>query len=288
MDKPGVTVIIPCYNSSRFISKTIDSVFNQTYENLEIVAIDDGSKDETREILKGYLPKIRILHHPGNANLGEGASMNLAIIETESDLIAFLDHDDIWYPNKIKEQVGVFQKYPDVALVYTNGYVIGENDNILYNMLPDDFREENVPGKILLNCYIRTTSSVMVRRNVLNQIGSFNTDLYTVDHELWVRISEVARFFYLPEYLTGYRSHGAGQKSLSRKMWEDEFILLREACKRYPYGVDLKRRRLAVLYYRLGEFDWNHNDYFRAVKNYFLAGILDPFRAVQRILNKAF
>ena len=287
MDKSEVAVIIPCYNSSRFIRKTIDSVFNQAYEDLEVVAIDDGSKDETREILEGYLPKIRILHHPGNANLGEGASMNLGIIETGSDLIAFLDHDDIWYPNKIKEQVGVFQKYPDVDLVYTNGYVIDENDNILYKMLPDNFQEENVPGKILLNCYIRTTSSVMVRRSLINGIGSFNTDLYTVDHELWVRMSEVGRFFYLPEHLTGYRCHGTGQKSLNRKMWEDEFILLREACKRYPYGVDLKRRRLAVLYYRLGEFDWNHNDYFRAVTNYFLAGILDPFRAIQWIINKA-
>jgi glycosyltransferase involved in cell wall biosynthesis len=288
MDKPGVTVIIPCYNSSRFIKKTIDSVFKQTYENLETIAIDDGSKDGTREILEGYLPKIRILHHRGNANLGEGASIRLGIIETGSDLIAFLDHDDIWYPNKIKEQVGVFQKYPDVALVYTNGYVIDENDNILYKMLPDDFREENVPGKILLNNYIRTTSSVMVRRNLINRIGSFNADLYGADHELWVRMSEVGRFFYLPEHLTGYRYHGTGQKSLNRKMWEDEFILLREACKRYPYGIDLKRRRLAVLYYRLGEFDWEHHDYFHAAKNYCLAGILDPFRAIQSILSKAF
>jgi len=282
---PKVTVIITCYNSSRFIRKTMDSVLNQTYDNLEIVATDDGSKDDTREILGGYLPRIRILHHRGNANLGEGPSMNLAINETESEFIAFLDHDDIWYPNKIKEQVEIFQRYPDVALVYTNGYVIDENDNILYKLLPDDFQEETVPGKILVNCYIRTPSSVMVRRNVINQIGSFNTDLFTVDHELWVRMSEVGRFFYLPEYLTGYRSH-EGQKSLNREMWEDEFILLREACKRYPYGVDLKRRRLAVLYYRLGEFDWKHNIRVRALKNYFLAGVLDPLRGIQWVIKK--
>jgi len=263
----------------------MDSVFSQTYENLEIIVTDDGSKDDTREILEGYLPKIKILHHPGNANLGEGPSMNLAINETESEFIAFLDHDDIWYPNKIKEQVEIFLRYPGVALIHTNGYVIDENDNILYKLLPDDFREENVPGKILLNCYIRTPSSVMVRRNVVDQIGSFNTDLFTVDHELWVRVSEVARFFYLPEHLTGYRFHG-GQKSLNRKMWEDEFVLLREACKRYPYGVDLKRRRLAVLYYRLGEFDWKHNIRVRALKNYFLAGVLDPLRGIQWVIKK--
>jgi hypothetical protein len=125
----------------------------------------------------------------------------------------------------------------------------------------------------------------MVRRNVINQIGSFNTDLFTVDHDLWVRASEVARFFYLPEYLTGYRYYGTGQKSLNRKMWEDEFILLREACKRYPYGTDLKRRRLAVLYYRLGEFDWKHNIRARALKNYLLAGILDPFRAIGWVIK---
>ena len=286
MHRYSVAVIIPCYNSSKNIQKTIESVLNQDYENLEVIAIDDGSTDETRKILEGYLPKIRIFSHPDNANLGEAASILLGINKSKVDLIAFLDHDDIWYPNKVKEQVKIFQKCSDVGLVYTNGYVIDESDNILYKLFPDDFQEENIPGKILLKCYIRTSSCVMLRREIFEQIGSFKTGICIVDHDMWVKMSEITKFYFIPDFLIGYRKH-ENQTSLTRQMWEDGFIILKEGCKRYPYGVNLRRKRLAVLYYRLGKHDWGHNDYFRAVKNYFLAGIFDPFRAVDFILNKA-
>jgi glycosyltransferase involved in cell wall biosynthesis len=72
-----VGVIVPCFNSSKFIRGTIESALNQDYDDLEIVAIDDGSADETKEISESYLPKIRIMSHPNNGNLGEGASLNL-------------------------------------------------------------------------------------------------------------------------------------------------------------------------------------------------------------------
>ena len=284
MHKYSVAVIIPCYNSSKYIQKTIESVLNQDYENLEIIAIDDGSTDETRKILESYLPKIRMLSHPNDANLGEAASVILGITQSKADLIAFLDHDDIWYPNKVKEQAKIFQKCSDVGLVYTNGYVIDESDNILYKLFPGDFWEENIPGKILLKCYIRTSSCVMLKREIFEQIGSFKTDICIVDHDIWVRMSEVANFYYIPDVLTAYRKH-RDQTSLKRKMWEDGIIILKEACKRYPYGSNLKRKRLAVLYYRLGEYDWKNKDFLRALKNYCFAGILDPARAVAFVFN---
>jgi glycosyltransferase involved in cell wall biosynthesis len=285
MSKSKVAVIIPCYNASKYIRKTLDSVLNQNYKDLEIVAIDDGSTDETKKILESYVPKIRVLSHPNNANLGQAASLNLGINETGSDLIAFLDSDDIWYPNKIKKQVGIFERHSDVGLVYTNGYVIDENDAILFKMLPDDFREDNIPGKMLLKCYIKSPSMVVVRRKILEQTGLFKTNLHSLDHDMWIRMSEVTKFYYLCEYLTAYRKHG-GQKSLKRQQWEDGFNILEEACNRYPYGVGLKLKRLAVLYYRLGEYDRTHHYYFRSIRNYFLSIILDPFRAINVILNE--
>ena len=286
MDKHSVAVIIPCYNSSKYIGKTLDSVLNQDYKYLEIVAIDDGSTDETRKILESYLPKIKILSHPNNANLGPAASVNLGISESESDLIAFLDSDDMWYPNKIEEQVKIFEKYSDVGLVYTNGYVIDESDNILYELFPHGFQEGNISRNILLKCYIRTPSSVMVRREALEQIGLFQPYLRNgQDHDMWIRLSEVTKFYYLPHFLTAYRKH-PGQISSRRSLWEAGFVVLRDACKRYPYGVNLGRKRMAVLYYRLGEYDWGHNNYFRGLMNYCLAGMLDPVRTIDFIQNK--
>ena len=286
MCRYSVAVIIPCFNSSKFIRKTIESALNQDYDDLEIIAIDDGSTDETKKILESYVPKIRVLSHPNNANLGQAASLNLGIRESKSDLIAFLDSDDVWYPNKIKEQVRIFQEYSDVGLVYTNGYVIDENDKILHKLLPDDFQEENIRGEILLKCYIRTPSTVMVKREELKKTGLFKPYLRNgQDHDMWIRMSEVTKFYYIPNILAAYRKH-PGQISSRRRLWEEGFIILREACKRYPYGINLKRKRLAVLYYRLGEYDWRHNDYFRALRNYFLAGVLDPVRIIDFIQNK--
>ena len=286
MSRPKVSVIIPCYNSSKYIRKTIDSVLSQDYDDLEIVAVDDGSTDETRRILESYLPKIRILSHPNNANLGPAASVNFGIRESKSDLIAFLDSDDIWYPIKVKEQVKIFQKYSDVGLVYTNGHVIDENDRVLFNLFLDDFREESILGKILLKCYIRTPSSVMVKRDILEQVGSFKNYLNSSwDHDMWIRMSEVTKFYYLPDFFAAYRKR-SGQISSTRRLWEDGFTILKEACKRFPYGANLKRKRLAVLYYRLGEYDWGHYNYFRGLMNYCLAGMLDPVRIIDFIQNK--
>jgi glycosyltransferase involved in cell wall biosynthesis len=286
MSKYKVAVIIPCYNSAKFITKAIDSVLNQDYKYLEIVAIDDGSTDNTRQILESYLPKIRLLFHPNDTNLGQTASLNLGIRETESDLIAFLDSDDLWFTNKITEQVKIFEQNSEFGLVYTNGYVIDENDKKLFPILPADFKEENIPGRILLQCYIKSPSAVIVKRELFQKTKLFKTCFRNApDHDMWIRMSEVTKFYYIPDFLYAYRKH-SNQMTLRRKLWENGFIVLKEACKRYPYGLNLKRKRMAVLYYRLGEYDWKHSNYFHALLNFSLSGILDPFRTLGLISNK--
>jgi glycosyltransferase involved in cell wall biosynthesis len=287
LHKDSVAAIIPCYNSSKYIRKTSDSVLNQDYKYLEIVAIDDGSTDETREILESYLPKIRIMSHPNDANLGPAASQNFGITQTKSDLIAFLDHDDFWYPGKVKEQVKIFEKNPVAGVVYTNGYAVDENDKILFKLFPDNFQEENICRKILLKGYIKTESSIMVRREMFGQVGLLKTNLLAADHDLYVRLSEVTKFYYILDCLIGWRKH-SGQASLRRRMWEDGFVILREACKRYPYGISVKRKRLAVLHYRLGEYDWNHKLYWKATKHFLLAGTFDPLLGVEFFLSSLF
>jgi glycosyltransferase involved in cell wall biosynthesis len=281
----SVAVIIPCYNSSKYIQKTIESALNQDYEYMELITIDDGSTDRTREILESYLPKIRILSHPNSANLGQAASLNLGIDRTKADLIAFLDSDDLWYRCKIKEQVKIFEEYMDIDLVYTNGYVIDEKDNMLYRFYPDGYQETNRLGELLLKCYIKTPSSVMVRRKVFQKSGLFREKLYCADHDMWIRMSESAKLCYLPDVLVAYRRR-QGQVSSTRRLWEDGFTVLKEACERYPYSGTLKRKRLAVLYYRLGEYDWSHNAYLRGLRNYFMAAMLDSFRAIDVARNK--
>ncbi|MBV5330669.1 MAG: glycosyltransferase family 2 protein [Chlorobium sp.] len=166
-----VTVIVPCFNAEKFLRKTIDSVIAQTYPHINIIAINDGSSDNTLEILKEY-GNITTIHHRNIENKGQAASINLGIKNSSSELLAFIDADDIWDKNKIKEQVDVFRKHDDVGLCYVNGYVFSEGCPFLYCLLPEDFIEDNVVGKILLNCYVRTPSMVMVKRNIFDKTAA--------------------------------------------------------------------------------------------------------------------
>ena len=281
----SVSVIIPCYNASKFIRRAIDSVLNQDFESLEIIAVDDGSNDETRTILESYLPNIKILSHPNHANLGQGPSLNLGIRESKSNLIAFLDADDIWYPYKVKEQVRIFQKFSDVGLVYTNGHVIDDQDDTLYEIYPDDHHEENITGKILLKCYIRTPSLVMIRREMFTKTGLFQSYCHAIDHDMWIRMSELTKFYYIPKFLRAYRKHN-GQRSLERNLWESGFGVLKDACDRYPYGWYLKRKRFSVLCYRLAQHDWRHGNYFQALMNHCWAGVSYSLGIIGVILSR--
>ena len=109
---PKVSVIIPCYNRERFIKETIESVLRQTYPNIEIITIDDGCTDSTRRILEEFKGTIKILEHPGRANKGQSASLNLGIRNSNGKYIALLDSDDLFAPLKIDRQVEFLEENP--------------------------------------------------------------------------------------------------------------------------------------------------------------------------------
>ena len=96
-----VDVIMLCYNAASYVREAIDSIFQQIYEFLDLICIDDGSTDETRDILEAHGRKITILEHPGRKNKGLFTSMNLALRYSQNNFVAFLDADDIWFPEKI-------------------------------------------------------------------------------------------------------------------------------------------------------------------------------------------
>jgi glycosyltransferase involved in cell wall biosynthesis len=282
----SVATIIPTYNSAKFIQKTILSALQQDYEPMEIIVVDDGSIDDTVRKVEDFYPRVRLLHHPYLANLGPATSRNLGIKSTNADFIAFLDHDDIWHPTKIREQLTIFDNYPDVGLVHTNGYAIDENDNILYELMPKDFREPDTPEAILLSCYIKTPSSVMVKRHLLERVGMFYQGLRIAsDHDLWIRMREITKFYFLPKCLLGYRKH-SGQMSEQRFMWEAGFDVLERGIERYPYSLEAKRKRLAVLHYRLGMWDLMNRHYRHFFRHLCLAFVYDPYRSV-KILRRS-
>lgn len=117
-----VSVVVPLYNTEKYIAECIDSVLNQTLRDLEVLVVDDGSRDRSREIVEELArrdSRVRLLRHPGGVNLGVSRTRRLGITEASGDYIAYLDADDAFEPSKLEEQVGLMKAYPSCLLCHT-------------------------------------------------------------------------------------------------------------------------------------------------------------------------
>jgi glycosyltransferase involved in cell wall biosynthesis len=214
-----VSVIIPAFNASSFIGACVDSVIQQTYSNWECIIVDDGSQDETLELLDKYRdrPQFKIIHHPNNANKGVSKTRNLGIEHSQGTYIAFLDADDVFHPNKLALQVAYMQSNPEVVLTHSNvdfiqdgldGYFSGFD--LGSTPFTYAFREY---GNWLQSNPI-CNSSVLVRANAVKQVEFSIPQLFQFeDWLLWILVSFKGDFHYMPKALVNYRLHAASATS---------------------------------------------------------------------------
>jgi glycosyltransferase involved in cell wall biosynthesis len=285
-----VSVIIPAFNRARYIRQTLESVLNQSYPNIELIVVDDGSTDGTREVLESYTGKLTLLQHPDRQNRGQSASINLGLDHASGDYIGILDSDDYIESGKIEDQVKFFQHYPDIGLVYCNGTAVNNNGEFLYDIYAANHREENKPENILLDCYIHLPSNSLIRMPILKKAGRFDETLRAAqDHDMLIRIAEITRFGYINKPLYHYRRH---ENSISKssagaaKRWKNGFTILENARGRYPYPPSVIRRRKAVLHFRLFQCAMENNSRLKALPNLLLAGLYDPARALAVLTGK--
>ena len=116
--QPLVTVVVPAYNSSAFLRQAVDSALGQTYPFVEVIVVDDGSTDGTTEVVAGYGSKIVFIHQ---RNAGVAAARNTALRVARGELVAYLDADDVWDPDKVRRQVEFLAAHPECGLVHTTG-----------------------------------------------------------------------------------------------------------------------------------------------------------------------
>ena len=283
-----VSVIIPCYNRDRFITETVESVLNQTYPNIELIVVNDGSTDKSRSVLKRFSDKLRILEHPGGLNKGQSASINLGLSQSTGKYIAILDSDDLFLPRKIQKQVDFLEANSEVDLVYGNGEVIDENGNILYKFYEKQPCEESNPSNVLLNCYFLLPNNSLFKSDLIKRVGFFDESLRSgQDHDMAIRIAEVGKLAYLDEILFQYRKHN---NSISGKnadlRWKNGFIILEKAINRYNYPSSIIRKRRALLNFRMGQISIEKGKYLISTIYFLKAGILDPIRAFKVITSK--
>jgi glycosyltransferase involved in cell wall biosynthesis len=206
MDKNLVSVVIPTYNTSNFLIKAIQSVINQTYKNWELIIVDDGSTDQTRQIVEEFQKKDSRIKYFFQNNKGQGAARNLGIKNANGVYIAFLDSDDEFFENKLERVMSYFVKDKNIAFIYSDASIIGDN---LYQKRRSEVvtpYSGEIYKKLLFNNFI-TTSTVVVKKEVLQNCGLFDeSDLLRnfEDYDLWLRIAKKYKIEYIPEVLTKY------------------------------------------------------------------------------------
>ena len=182
---PLVSVIIPTHNRGWVLSEAIDSVLAQDFQDYELIVVDDGSTDDTREILDTYGRDIIVLHQ---TNKGVSAARNQGIAQAGGQLLAFLDSDDIWLPRKLSQQVDFFKLHPDAVINQTEEIWI-RND---VRVNPKD-RHRKPSGMIFersLGLCLVSPSAVMIKKTLFDAVGVFDENLPACeDYDLWLRIS---------------------------------------------------------------------------------------------------
>ncbi len=207
----NVSVIIPTYNRKKFLKHAINSVIKQTYQNLELIIIDDGSSDKTIE----YLKKKKLKYFKQN-NKGVSAARNKGIKKASYDWIAFLDSDDRWHPKKMENQINYLIKNPKYKVCHTDEIWIKNSLRINQHKKHKKFGGK-IFDKCLEMCKI-SPSSVIIKKEIFQKIGLFNEKLPACeDYDLWLRISAKFPILYLNEKLT--IKYGGHKNQLSKKFW---------------------------------------------------------------------
>ena len=208
---PKVSVIIPTYNRSQFLKVAISSVLNQTFQDYEIIIIDDASTDKTQEVVAGFEEK-RIKYIRQIQNKGEAVTRNTGIQNSEGEYIAFLDDDDEWLPKKLALQVKILENSPPrTGLIYTATFLY---DNINNKLVEDRLRfsshRGNVYHALMKRNFVGAASSVLIKRKCVEKIGLFDTAIaYGLDYDYWIRISKQFDFDCIAESLVKYRIHNS-------------------------------------------------------------------------------
>lgn len=232
---PRVSVLLTCYNHIRYLPACWAAVQAQTYCDFEVIAIDDGSTDGTRDWLSENAKEAKLVFN--EKNLGTYGSLNRALSEATGEFVAILNDDDLWAPQKLARQVAMLEAHPEVGLTHTDGgFIDGEGKTIEGSPLGFEFPRTETGNVVvaLLHANKIIASAVMARRACFDALGGFNEAYFgSGDWEMWLRIAERWSIGYVDEPLTFYRVHGENASHKLERIWKDDEMLRKWIRARY-------------------------------------------------------
>lgn len=213
---PEISVVIPTFNMARFVGEAVRSVLDQTFADFEVLVVDDGSTDNTREVIAAIDdPRVRYLHQE---NRGLAGARNAGIEAARGSFIAFLDADDLWLPDKLARQRQLFADRPWVGLVYTGAYVMEGGQ--VFACHRGRYRGHVVRELLTVdNIVVGSGSAAMVRRECFDRVGLFDESLSACeDWDMWLRIAARYPFDFVEQPLVKLRTHAGGMQRQAERM----------------------------------------------------------------------
>jgi glycosyltransferase involved in cell wall biosynthesis len=276
---PRVSIIVPAYNAAVYLSYAIDSVLAQTYPGWEIVIVDDGSTDNTREVVDSYRPKLQgklqYIHQP---NRGLPAARNTGIRAARGEFIALLDADDVWLPHRLARGLAVLDAHPETGLVHARVVRIDPRGSVTGQLKVEP---KYMSGRIA--CYIYTRRAhivcptVMFRRSCLEAVGWFDEAMQaTEDRDLWFRIALRYQVAYIDEVLAQYRISPSSMTSNLDRLLKGQLYFV---AKHRNSGAATRLEYLQALgniHRELGDSLFRGGAVMRAIGSYFRAVRYNP------------
>lgn len=241
---PYVSVIIPAYNAMRYLPETVDSVFNQTFDDFELIIVNDGSSDSIEAwCAERSHPKLKLV---SQTNQGLAIARNTGIAHSQGAYLAFLDADDLWHPTKLEKQVNVFRQNSRLGLVYTWVAYINENGALTGRVLKHQ-DEGQVWDALVQHNIVECGSVPMVSRACLDQVGWFDVELsrfnVNEDWDMWLRIAAHYSFAVIKEPLTLYRQRVNSASRQWKAMEESIPIVIEKAFAAVPSSLATLKSR---------------------------------------------
>lgn len=241
---PLISVVMPVYNAESYLKVAVDSILRQTYENLELIIVDDASTDSSVLILES-LNDTRIKVLKNTENRGNVYSRNRGLAAMGGEYYAPFDADDIAMPDKLEKQLAFLQNYPEYGMIGSWAKLIDENAGELNQKWKLDAPAKRIPAMLLFRNYF-VQSSMLIRKEVIPSNG-YNPLLITgSDYNMWIEISKQYKSWNYPEYLVQYRVHDKGiTQKYSKIVPERDAILYTPHYK--ALGINLDQRKLRLL-----------------------------------------
>ena len=270
MKNHKVSVIIPTYNRAHFLPRAIKSVLNQTFQDFELIIVDDGSTDNTKEVVENFQKQDSRIKYIWQENSGGPAKpKNTGIKNSKGEFLAFLDSDDEWLPEKLEKQLELFEKNKRLGIVGCNCWniYVGEKNKKIECRINKNGKNNNYSSIILGDCFIFSSSSVVIPRFVFDDVGFYDERFKVSDDwDLYIRILKKYEFKFVDDFLFNYYIHENNISQVgSIKQAEDYVSLIGKNIKEYNDNLLAKSIILRYIgsYYMINNKKLTARKYFK-------------------------